>query len=127
MTIQLSNQAIFAATSGGTPPNAHYSLGSDGNVYKAINNAPAVDIGDWITPKSGMSGYEAKAVLISGPAPNLGTLDTWLNLGTGSAVWTQTDGSKGGAGITTVIDVAIQPVGGGSSVTARITLLATWN
>ena len=36
----------------------------------------------WIDPQVGMDQFDVRATLLSGPAPPIGTLNTWLNLGT---------------------------------------------
>ncbi len=72
-----------------TPTTAvcSYSLESDGDIVMTVLTNSTVDVGDWITPKVGMSGYDARLHLNSGTNPTTGTMDTWLNLGT-TRTWT---------------------------------------
>lgn len=126
MTIQLSNQNILASVISPALPTAQYTVGSDGNVYKAINNAPAVDIGDWITPQSGMSGYEVRATLNSGSlVAGSSAVGTWINLGA-SASWWNTDTTGGGPSVANMT-VEIRPTGGAVAASATIILTSLKN
>lgn len=46
-----------------------------------------VDVGDWISPKVGMSNYECNMTVNSGSTPTGSATATWLNLGTNRS-WT---------------------------------------
>lgn len=82
MTIQLSNQLVLDG--GPIPPRtsatAGYTLDSTGDIRKTVN-LTTTDIGDWITPKSGMSGHSAKFDVTSG-ALSGGVTGTYQNLAT---------------------------------------------
>jgi hypothetical protein len=57
--------------------DAAYRLEGDGD----ISHFGGADIGDWLSPKSGMDQYEVRATLDSGNTPTGSALNAWLNLG----------------------------------------------
>lgn len=63
---------------------AVWKISNDGFTYKDRGYEPEgfVQSFSWIDPQVGMDQYDVRATLISGPAPPIGTLNTWLNLGT---------------------------------------------
>jgi hypothetical protein len=72
-----------------TPANAgvDFSLESDGDITVAETDdtgGVAVDQGDWLSPKTGMSGFDVRCTVSSGALTSGATCDgvTWLNLGT---------------------------------------------
>jgi hypothetical protein len=109
MTIQISDYAVSAG--GLSPPlteaRAGYELNSSGDIKKNVNGS-ITDVGDWLTPKSGMSGYEARFTVQSG-TPSYGTFGSWLNLGT-SRGFGQVDTSSAGGPIQSSVLVEIRDV-----------------
>lgn len=57
-----------------SPANATITVTfeSDGNITKTEGGVGPTDIGDWLSPKSGMSNYSIKATLTSG-TPDVGS------------------------------------------------------
>ncbi len=72
---------VTAASSVASPTNAtaSYSLGNDGDIDRTAGTNTVSDQGDWISPRTGMAGYEARATVTSG-ALTSGTEGTWLSL-----------------------------------------------
>lgn len=73
-TLALSSRTVSQIDA--APSVASYSLGLDG----AITYTNQFDTEYWITPQSGMSGYEVRANIIFGTLFS-GTANTWQNLG----------------------------------------------
>lgn len=110
-----------SSTVSGSTPTASYVLLANGNL--GVNEGGGTIItSEWITPKTGMTGYAARATLVSGTL-SAGTLTTWQPLGSASVSWSRNQPSVGG--ITCVIDVDIRTIA--DSIirgSARITLQA---
>ena len=98
------------------PATASYALNSNGQVVYSGRLGTEY----WIVPQSGMSGYEAKASLVSGLLTS-GTTGSWLPLST-TRTWTlRSDGDIEQA----VFDVEIRKIGTSTVLaTARITMEA---
>lgn len=107
-TPQLSNQTI-TIFNGPSPPQteclAAYELNSDGNVNKYANGTPT-DIGDWLNPKSGMSGFECMATLNSGTLFS-GTTGSWLDM-VNSHSWAVRDTTKTGGAVTAGLTIQVR-------------------
>jgi len=123
-TIALSN---YQVNSYGTDQSASssYTLSSTGDITFTISGdtSGTQDIGDWISPKSGMSNYECLATVTSGTLTS-GTQGSWLNLGSPQS-WTRTrpGGTTGQASVTFTLQ--IRQVGTTTILaSASITLLA---
>jgi len=77
-TITIGNRSVsttYSPLPGGT---AYYVLSYDGNIVTSnCCDTYGSDVGDWISPKSGMSNYQVRATssTCSGPATG-----TWLSL-----------------------------------------------
>ena len=77
------------------PASAGYSLTSAGNISVVPGGIPS-PAGVWISPQTGMSGYDARATVSSGSGGTLtgSATATWLNLGT-TRTWTLSSGTSG--------------------------------
>lgn len=123
-TISLSN---YQVNSYGTDvsANSSYTLSSTGDITFTISGDTngTQDIGDWISPKSGMSGYECLATVTSGLLTG-GTQGTWLNLGT-SQTWSRSRGAARSGQTSCTFTLSIRQVGTTTILaSATITLLA---
>lgn len=102
-TIAISDASVIAAGSAGSV-NAGYSLLNNGNVQETINSTPST-VGTWVSPASGMSGFEARATVAAGSGGTLtGTVGSWLSLGT-SRIWSLSRASAGFADRTLTIEI----------------------
>lgn len=112
-----------SANISGSTATAVYTLQATGDVFATQGGNNQVDVGDWLSPKSGMSGYQALATIVSG-AVSGGTIGSWVALGGGNVSWSRSQATVGG--ITAVIDVQIRRASDSVIVsgTARITLQA---
>lgn len=61
---------------------AQFELNSSGDINMTNGNNSLVDVGDWLLPKLGMSGFDCMLTLNSGTNPSGSAMATWLNLGT---------------------------------------------
>ena len=86
-TITIGNRSVsttYSPLPGGT---AYYVLSFDGNIITSnCCDTYGSDVGDWLTPKSGMSNYQVRATASTCSGPAVGT---WVALG-GSAYWYRT-------------------------------------
>lgn len=90
LVFSASNATISNATytdSVATPTNAstEFFLESDGDIGLArtgTSGGATVDIGDWLSPKTGMSGFDVRCTVSTGALTSGDTCDgvTWLNL-----------------------------------------------
>jgi hypothetical protein len=84
-TITIANRSVSTTYQPQFPgAAAYYVLSYAGDIVTSTpNTVYSQDVGDWLTPKSGMSNYQVRATsnTCNGPAVN-----TWLNLGT-SQTW----------------------------------------
>jgi hypothetical protein len=93
---------------------ATYSLLNTGRIQQSRNIEAGVDIGAWITPQTGMSGYEVRF--------NGGS---WLNLATSRSYSVTVDGGfTSGAFASETVFVEIRPTGGAVVASAFIELYA---
>jgi hypothetical protein len=118
-TVQLSD-----ASAVGTDPyssaTAWYSLGSNGSVWASTPWNGAIGLGNWITPQSGMSGYEARAVDSSCYGPT-----TWVNLGTDRTWSISTNGWYEGEQASCSMTVQIRRISDGAILAgARVDMTA---
>lgn len=77
--------AAYTANSTVTDPvnaTAQFELTSGGDIRKTSGNNTVGDVGDWLAPKFGMSGFDAMLSVNSGSSPTGAALAMWLNLGT---------------------------------------------
>lgn len=88
VTITLA-PAYSPTSSVGSPTNAlcQFELTSGGDIRETTVNNTVNDVGDWLTPKTMMSSFDAMMTSTSGTAPSGAALATWLNLGT-TRTWT---------------------------------------
>jgi hypothetical protein len=77
---RMNMPASFTATDlrTGTPALAGVTLTSGGDIQRQLSGG-TVDQGDWVTPKNGMSSYEAQMVPSSGTLDS-GAVNTWQAL-----------------------------------------------
>ena len=93
-TVNIGDVEFQGNTSGGGPSTeAIYQLGTTGDVFKTQPLCPQfcgfADVGDWLTPKTGMSNYQARAInngCVYTGGVSL-TFNTWFDLGTVSPYW----------------------------------------
>lgn len=86
-TITIADRTVHTQQSGGT--TASYILTAAGDIGISQPKSPtAVDVGDWLSPKLGMSGFEARATLTNGTCSS-GPIGTWVSLGSNQS-WTTT-------------------------------------
>lgn len=81
-TIQLAANYNASSTIAGSTATAQFELSNAGDVRLTNPNNTVNDVGDWITPKTGMGSYEAMMTVNSGSALTGSATATWLNLGT---------------------------------------------
>lgn len=88
-SITISNRTVQTQYSGaGT---ASYSLTSGGVIMASQAKSPAItSVGNWLSPQTGMSGFEARATLNSSSPCAGSALGSWLNLGS-TLTWTVTN------------------------------------
>ena len=115
VVVSIPDAMVTAIVVGPAGSSAAYRLGSDGNIFRALNGGTFVDIGDWVTPKSFAANYEVYATY-TGDIPT-GTFDTWQAL-TSNRGWTLFNGASSGEkqslvsleirkiGTTTILDTA---------------------
>lgn len=100
---------------------AAISLQSDGDI-ELSENGIANDVGDWITPKTGMANYDVKATLLSGSL-TAGTTGSNLNLGT-TRSWTRSQTSVGSSVAQIRLDITFTGTSSPVLATKTITLSA---
>lgn len=125
--VALSNRTI-SETQSLLPASAALQLTNGGVANQVLGIGGTTFLQNWLTPQSGMSGYEARATQTSsnGNGTLTGTLGTWLNLGTTRTWELAITGSAGTATRTLTVeirDTATSTV----QATATITLNATSN
>lgn len=104
-----------AASIGAT---ATYALSSTGDILASVSSSNVVDVGDWISPQSGMAGYAVFASRLSGVTIT-GTLDTWLALSS-SRSWTITRSTTGTS--TATMSVQIRRISDSVVVAGPVTI-----
>jgi hypothetical protein len=79
--ITIANRSV--QTQGASGETARYRLTSAGDIIVSNGTAggPDLDVGDWLSPKTSMSRFEARATLVSGVHCTSSIFGTWLNLG----------------------------------------------
>lgn len=84
-TVSISN-ATVNDVGVNNPAGAGYSLVNTGAIQTRVNFV-ASGAGNWITPQTGMSGYDARATVTGGGGGSLsGTVGSWVNLAS-SQTW----------------------------------------
>lgn len=87
-TVTLSaNYTPTSSTASPTGATCQFELTSGGDIRATVTGNTVVDIGDWLVPKVGMSGFDAMLTVNSGTAPTGASTGVWLNLGT-TRTWT---------------------------------------
>ena len=77
-TITISNRSVSTTYSPLPGATAYYVLSYDGNIVTSnCCDTYGSDVGDWISPKSGMSNYQVRATSSTCSGPPAGT---WLSL-----------------------------------------------
>jgi YD repeat-containing protein len=124
--ITIANRNVSTTIPGGGP-SAIYQLTTAGDIMVTQpSSATAIDGGDWLAPKIGMSGFQVFATLAPGSAAcGSGGMGSWLDL-TSNLTWAV---GRGGPSGTTAcsFDIQIRNSGNPSVIlgTARIGLSAT--
>jgi chitodextrinase len=122
--ITISNLTVHTQQSGGT--TATYSLTAAGDIATSQATSPAtIDVGDWLAPKVGMSGFQARATLgASGPC-STGPMSTWVGLGS-AVTWTRSVSGPLGSSQTCVFTLEIRHSSNPSVIlgSAQITIVA---
>lgn len=114
--VALADWAIDDNNSGGA--EAAYTLTLTGDVIQTTTLNGALDIGDWISPKSAAPGsYEVRADVVFGSVTGAST-GTWLAL-TSSRSWSLTRSDPGYAGARLTVSIRL---GGTTLTTATIDL-----
>jgi YD repeat-containing protein len=80
-TITIADRGV--QTQGASGETAFYRLTSGGDIIVSNGTAggPDLDVGDWLTPKTQMNRFEARATLVLNQGCNASVFGTWLNLG----------------------------------------------
>jgi hypothetical protein len=116
--VALSSQTITEALLT-FPASAGLQLLNTGIAQSVTNIAAPVFLQNWITPLSGMSGYDARVTIASGPTGlgiATGTFGAWLNLGTSRTWALDNAGGNGNSSMTVTAEIRN---------TATLTILAT--
>ena len=114
--VVLANAAVDDTNSGSA--EASYSLTNAGDVFGTTTLNGAVDIGDWISPKSAAPGsYEARADVVFGSVTGAAT-GSWLALTT-TRTWTLSSSSPGFASARLTVSIRL---GGTTLTTATVDL-----
>ena len=109
--ISLSNYTVYSFGTD-VAATSTYTLSSTGDITRTISGdtSGTLDIGDWISPKSGMSNYECLATLVSGTFSTTAGTGVWLNLGT-SRSWSRSKGAASSGISNCVFTLQIRQVG----------------
>lgn len=92
--VAITNRTI-ASVGLANPASVSYALTSAGAVEQTINGGGgATVIENWITPQSGMSGYEGRVTATGSGGTFTGTTGSWLSLGT-TRTWALSSTSAG--------------------------------
>lgn len=123
--IIISNYGFSTQGSGGSI--ATYALTSGGDTLASqTRSTQTTDVGDWLAPKVGMSGYQALATLTSTSPPcSSGPIGTWVSLGSGAS-WTKSWYGPFGSGQACVVILQIRHSSNPSVIlgSAQITIAA---
>jgi hypothetical protein len=113
------------ATIGGTSASSRYFLNLSGDIQATqlgFGNT-LQDVGDWVSPKVGMTEYDAMATIVSGTL-EFGNAGVWEQLGITNIVYANVQSGVGSS--SAIIDVSIRRRSDGVVLdTARIQLPAT--
>jgi YD repeat-containing protein len=93
--ITIANRNINTVAMGFSGGAAVYQLRSTGDLWASSSSATVTDVGDWLTPMSGMSNFQVMGTLVSGTACSSGTMNSWLSLGSHVA-WAMGRGGPSG-------------------------------
>lgn len=116
--VVLANAAVDDTNSGSA--EASYSLTNAGDVFGTTTLNGAVDIGDWISPKSAAPGsYEARADVVFGSVTGAAT-GSWLAL-TSTRTWTLSSSSPGFASARLTVSIRLS----GTTLTTATVDLST--
>jgi hypothetical protein len=84
------------STVNGAAAICQYSLAASGDINATQGTNTLVDVGDWVSPKTGMTGYEVLWIVSGGPlTSNPGPAGTWIALGSGAITWTRSQFTVG--------------------------------
>lgn len=120
-TVSIADMTVNSIMAGGGA-TGQYSLRASGDIFGTTGTNTVSDIGDWLSPQLGMSGFEAMAALVSGSAPLGPTLGSWFALSS-DRTWSRLQTIVGA--VSTVIDVSIRRASDAVVLdTARITINA---
>jgi hypothetical protein len=114
-TITVANKSVSTIVPG-ISTTAVYVLANNGDIITSIANANSTaDVGDWLAPKSGMSGFQVRATSSTciGPAVNV-----WLSLGTSQAWHITANPPVSSASCTATLEI--------SAVANPSVILASW-
>jgi hypothetical protein len=105
-----------------------YSLAASGDILTAIEGDALADAGDWLSPKSGMGGFEARATLVSGGVAVAlsDDLSTWLGLGGADLEWHCRNAGPTRPAQNCVLSIEIRPVGGAVAASCTVNMGATF-
>jgi YD repeat-containing protein len=87
VTITISDMLVAAE---GFGFSVQYYLNPSGDILATNASGTNVDVGDWLSPKSGMGNYEVRATLNvaqGGESFCQGPIGTWVDLSTTGAAW----------------------------------------
>jgi YD repeat-containing protein len=122
--VTISNRSISTTAARIPGGAAVYQIRSTGDIWASGTTTTVGDVGDWLVPKTGMAGFEVRALPVSGACTS-GTFTTWLSP-SNEPSWSV--GRGGTAGVSScTIDVEIRHSGNPSVIlgTARIFLTMT--
>jgi len=86
-TIMLAASYSPSALVAAGTATATFELTNGGDIRVSSGNGTISDVGDWITPKFGFSGFEARLTVNSGTTPSGAATGSFLSLGT-TRTWT---------------------------------------
>lgn len=85
-TVAIPNAGYSTVRPGGA--TASYQLTAGGDIYASQpQNTTSIDVGDWLSPKTGMSSFQVRATLTSGTCSS-GPIGTWVDLNV-ARMWTR--------------------------------------
>jgi hypothetical protein len=115
--------ALSDITVTSTDEDARIEYQSVGDIVSTFDGSTA-DEGDWLSPKSGMSGFEIRATLVSGSIRGgSDATSTWLNLGTTRA-WKCKLATPTFPDTTAVLTIEIRPTGGAVAASCTVSMSA---
>lgn len=117
----ISNDGGAEVGPGGS--TVHYSVQSNGEIWKPNTNNVFAYGSDWLTPKLGMGTFEARATIVSGSSCLGGTYGTWLLLST-TRTWTTSVSGTRGASNSCMFTLEIRNPATGVVVTSNVHISA---